>query len=333
MLSPTVPDPGEDFVQLTGLLPHAELWLKLESRNPAGSIKMKTAAAMIDAAERDGLLRPGAELIESTSGNLGVAMAAICAARGYRLTLVTDPNSNYRSVQQMRALGAEVVVIERRDENGGYLGSRIAYITLRLATEPGLIWLNQYANPANVAAHRDGTAVEIRERFGVPDWLFVGVGTSGTLMGCLEHFGALATRPTVVAVDVLGSVTFGGAPARRLIPGMGASRKPEIFGPGEYRRVLVSERDTIVACRRIASGYGLLVGGSTGTVVAAVMAHGHRLPRGSRVLAISPDLGSAYLDTIYDDGWVATHYGGELLQDLTRSAQKPVREEPVKART
>ncbi|GGN01340.1 2,3-diaminopropionate biosynthesis protein SbnA [Streptomyces fuscichromogenes] len=333
MRNPTVPDPGEDFVPLTGLLPHAELWLKLESRNPAGSIKMKTATAMIDAAERSGLLRPGAELIESTSGNLGVAMAAICAARGYHLTLVTDPNSNYRSVQQMRALGAEVVVVERRDDNGGYLGSRIAYISLRLATEPGLVWLNQYANPANVAAHRDGTAVEICERFGVPDWLFVGVGTSGTLMGCVEHFAGLGTRPTVVAVDVLGSITFGGAPARRLIPGMGASRKPEIFAPGEYRRVLVSERDTIVACRRIASRYGLLVGGSTGTVVAAAMAHRHRLPPGSRVLAISPDLGGAYLDTIYDDGWVATHFGDELLRDSARSARRPVREELVKART
>ncbi|MES9504962.1 2,3-diaminopropionate biosynthesis protein SbnA [Streptomyces sp. NPDC000609] len=324
MRNPTVPEPGEDFVPLTGLLPHAELWLKLESRNPAGSIKMKTATAMVDAAERAGLLRPGAELIESTSGNLGVAMAAICAARGYHLTLVTDPNSNYRSVQQMRALGAEVVVIERRDDNGGYLGSRIAYISLRLATEPALIWLNQYANPANVAAHRDGTAVEICERFGVPDRLFVGVGTSGTLMGCLEHFRDHEPRPAVVAVDVLGSVTFGGAPARRLIPGMGASRIPEIFGPGAYRRVLVSERDTIVACRRIASRYGLLVGGSTGTVVAAAMAHGHRVPRGSRVLAISPDLGSAYLDTIYDDGWVAAHFGDELLRDIARPARGPV---------
>jgi cysteine synthase A len=308
------------FVQLPGLLPHVETWLKLEANNLLGSIKVKAAAAMIDAAEAAGLIGPGSELIESTSGNLGIAMAAICAARGYRITLVTDPNANYRSVQQMRALGAEVVVVDQRDDNGGYLGSRIAYISLRLAADRNLVWLNQYANPANIAAHRDGTAVEIIEGFGAPDWLFIGVGTSGTLMGCVEHFQRIGAATTIVAVDAVGSVTFGGPAARRLIPGMGTSRVPEIFGPGPYRRMLVSEPDTIVTCRQVTARYGLLIGGSTGTVLAAVRASAHRIKPGSRVLAISADHGNAYLDTIYDDAWVATHYGPGLLQDLARPA-------------
>ncbi|WP_282082583.1 2,3-diaminopropionate biosynthesis protein SbnA [Streptomyces tendae] len=323
--------PGSDphgFAPLPGFLPHAETWLKLESNNPAGSIKAKAARAMIDSAEADGLLRPATELIESTSGNLGIALAGICAARGYRITLVTDPNANYRSVQQMRALGAKVVVVDERDHNGGYLGSRIAHISLRLAAEPNLVWLNQYANPANVAAHRDGTAVEITDNFGLPDWLFVGVGTSGTLMGCVEHFARIGATTTIVGVDTTGSITFGGPAARRLIPGLGSSRVPEIFTSGDhrgYRRVLVSEPDAILACRQMAVRYGLLLGGSSGTVAAAIRAHRHRIAPGSRVLAISPDHGHAYLDTVYNDSWVAAHFGSDVMQDIVRQSAKPAR--------
>jgi cysteine synthase A len=330
MLYDSAHDAGDRhcFVRLPGFLPHAEVWLKLEAQNPAGSIKIKAARAMIAAAEEAGHIGPGTELIESTSGNLGIALASICAARGYRITLVTDPNANYRSVQQMRALGARVVIVDQRDDNDGYLGSRIAYISLRLAADPKLVWLNQYANPANVAAHRDGTAVEITEGFGLPDWLFVGVGTSGTLMGCVEHFGRIGAATVVVGVDAVGSVTFGGPPARRLIPGLGSSRLPEIFRYGKhggYRRMLVPEPDAILACRQVAAAHGLLVGGSTGTVLAAARASRHRIPTGSRVLAISPDHGHAYLDTIYDDTWVAAHYGPEVLQDIVRQAAPPAR--------
>jgi cysteine synthase A len=177
-----------------------------------------------------------------------------------------------------------------------------------------------------VAAHRDGTAVEITDGFGVPDWLFVGVGTSGTLMGCVEHFRGIGAPTVIVGVDAVGSITFGGPPARRLIPGLGSSRVPEIFRHGShggYRRMLVPEPDTILACRQVAAGHGLLVGGSTGTVLAAIHASRHRIAPGSRVLAVSPDHGHAYLDTIYDDGWVAAHFGQDVLEDIVRQAVRP----------
>ncbi|BDH07678.1 MULTISPECIES: 2,3-diaminopropionate biosynthesis protein SbnA [Streptomyces] len=330
MLYDSAHDAGDPhcFVRLAGFLPHAETWLKLEAQNPAGSIKIKAARAMITAAEEAGRIGPGTRLIESTSGNLGIALASICAARGYPITLVTDPNANYRSVQQMRALGADVVIVDQRDANDGFLGSRIAHISLKLAADPALVWLNQYANPANVAAHREGTAVEITEGFGVPDRLFVGVGTSGTLMGCLEHFARIGAPTVVVGVDAVGSVTFGGPAARRLIPGLGSSRVPEIFRRGEhgrYERMLVPEPDAIVACRRTAADHGLLVGGSTGTVLAAVRASAHRIPAGSRVLAVSPDHGHAYLDTVYDDTWVAAHYGQDFLKDIGGRPLPPAR--------
>lgn len=308
--------PGSVFLELPDFVPQFSTHLKLEGLNPAGSIKLKTARALVQSLEDAGLIGPGRELIESTSGNLGIALATVCAARRYHLTLVTDPNVNAVSVKMMRALGAEIVVVRDRDGNGGFLQTRIDYVRRRVAENPNLVWLNQYANPANPAVHRDQTAAEVLAGFGVPDWLFVGAGTTGTLMGCVERFRHIPAT-TVVGVDAVGSVSFGGAPAPRLIPGLGTSRQPEIFrDDGSFRKVLVGEPDTIRVCRRVARDYGLLVGGSTGTVLAAVETFAELIAPGSRVLAISPDLGDRYLDTIYSDEWVVEHFGADLLDAL-----------------
>jgi cysteine synthase A len=303
------------FVKLGDFAPGFDTYLKLEGLNPAGSIKLKTARGLMDAAEQSGIIGPGSLLIESTSGNLGVALAALAAARGYRITLVTDPNTNPHSAMHMKALGAEVVVVQERDANGGFLHTRIDYIQRQIARTPGLHWLNQYANPANVQAHRLGTADEILTSFGVPDWLFVGVGTAGTLMGCLERFATVGASTTIVGVDAEGSVTFGGPAGARQIPGLGTSRRPEIFqDTGQFRKMMVAETETIRACRRVAREHGLLVGGSTGTVLAALLAARDEIPAGSRVLVISPDMGDRYLETVYDDDWVISRYGADALE-------------------
>lgn len=302
------------FVTLRGLAAGVDVILKIEGFNPAGSIKMKTARELVRSAELSGRIHFGSELIESTSGSLGIALAAISAARGYSLTLVTDPNTSERTVAAMRALGSRVVVVRERDANGGYLQQRIAYIHRRLRQDEDLVWLNQYANPANVAAHRRYTITEIVDECGIPDWLFVGAGTTGTLMGCLEGLRARNAHTQVVAVDALGSVTFGTPPQRRYIPGLGTSRRPEIFADDPaLLKVLIPEADTVRMCRRIAAERGLLIGGSTGTVLAAVVGMADQIDAGSTVLAISPDLGERYLDTIYDDAWVASRFGESAL--------------------
>lgn len=319
MIYEEVPDAmsGRTFVRLPGFAPRFDTYLKLEAENPAGSIKWKTAKEMLRTAEADGLLGPGSELIESTSGNLGIALASICAARGYRITLVTDLNASRHSIQHMVALGANVEVIRERDADGGYVSNRIDYIRRRLSEDPKMVWLNQYANPANIRAHREGTAAEISAGFGVPAWLFVGVGTSGTLMGCVEHFRDIRPSPVIVGVDALGSATFGGPAGVRWIPGLGSSRRPEIFSDdGQFRKVVVPELDAVRACRAVARDYGLLVGGSTGTVLAAVSAMRDQVRPGSRVLAVSPDLGDRYLDTVYDDEWVASRFDADGLADI-----------------
>lgn len=309
---------GRAFMKLPAFVPAFDTYVKLEALNPSGSIKIKTAREMVLAAEADGLIRPGSRLIESTSGNLGIALATIAAARGYRVTLVTDPNASARSVRFMRALGAEVIVVDRRDANGGFLQRRIELIHRMLDEDPELVWLNQYANPANVRAHSRNTAPEILAGFGEPDWLFIGTGTGGTLMGCVQHLREVGAHTTIVAVDAAGSVTFGGPPAPRLIPGIGTSRRPEIVhDDGSFRKVWVAEEDTIAACRQVARRYGLLLGGSSGSALAAVRALSVEIHPGSQVMAIAPDSGDGYLDTVYSDEWVAERFGPQVLARVT----------------
>jgi cysteine synthase len=192
---------GQAFLELPDFVTGFSTHLKLEGFNPAGSIKLKAARAMVENAEADGVLKPGSRLIESTSGNLGIALASVCAAKGHRLTLVTDPNANDQTLRFMRALGAEVVVVTARDPNGGFLQSRIELIHRVLAEDPSVVWLNQYINPANPGAHLDTTAVEIFQGFGEPDWLFIGAGTSGTLMGVTEYVRRTRAATRIVAVD------------------------------------------------------------------------------------------------------------------------------------
>lgn len=297
------------FIRLDQLVPGRSVFLKLEGLNPAGSVKLKTAVALITAAEESGLRFPRTRLIESTSGNLGVALAMVCAAKGYPLTCVTDPNATVRSRRLMAVLGAEVVVIDTRDAHGGFLQSRIDYIGERLRREPDLHWLNQYANPAGPQAHRDRTGRAIVEGIGHLDYAFIGVGTTGTLMGCAEYLRRHSPATRIVAVDAVGSVTFGGPAARRHLPGLGTSRRPEILDTKNIDDiVLISEADSVEMCRTLARERGLLLGGSTGTVLCAVQDSAKKIPEGSVVVAISPDCGDRYLETIYDDAWVAERW-------------------------
>ncbi|MEU3510612.1 2,3-diaminopropionate biosynthesis protein SbnA [Streptomyces longwoodensis] len=302
------------FLELRGALPGSSVFLKLEGMNPAGSVKLKSALGMVEDAESKGVLWPGGRIVESSSGSLGIALAVIAAARGYHFTCVTDPNVSAQSLALIRALGAEVVQVTQRDHNGGYLGTRISHIHRMTAADPGLVWLNQYANPANAQAHARRTATSILKNIGHVDVLIVGAGTTGTLMGCTRHFRAFSPWTRIVAVDTTGSVTFGGPPGLRHIPGLGTSRRPELCRPDQVDEVvLVDEPDAVRMCRRLAREHGLPAGGSTGSVLAALESIADRVPAGSRVVALSPDMGDRYAKTIYDDMWVAATYGTDVL--------------------
>ncbi|MDT7598044.1 MAG: N-(2-amino-2-carboxyethyl)-L-glutamate synthase [Pseudonocardiales bacterium] len=313
------------FVDLRSIVGHS-LFLKCEGFNFAGSIKLKAAAAMVRAAEDDGRLRPGSTLIESSSGNLGVALSMIAASRGYRFLCVTDSRCNLASRQLMEALGSCVHVIAEPDATGGYLAARIEYVRELCAEDERYVWLNQYENAANWQAHHLTTAPAIARQFPRLDVLFVGAGTTGTLMGCARYFRDCHSSVRIVAVDSVGSVTFGGPPGPRMLPGLGTSVRPPLLDESYVDDVVcVAEADAVRTCHDLARR-GFLFGGSTGTVVSGATSWlAEHDTDGLTAVAIAPDLGERYLDTVYQTNWLYGVYGHDVLgtDDLstgTRSA-------------
>jgi len=300
------------------------LFLKCEGFNFAGSVKLKAATEMVEAAERAGILTPGSILVESSSGNLGVALSMIAANKGYGFVCVTDSRCNLSTKRMMQAFGSQVHVITEPDPVGGLLGARINYVRSLCASDERYVWLNQYSNPQNWMAHYRSTAPAIARQFPQLDVLFVGAGTCGTLMGCARYFREINRRVLVVAVETVGSVTFGGPAGRRMIPGLGTSVRPPMLDESFVDDVVrVEEADTIRACHRLAAT-GFLFGGSTGTVISGAMdwltLHGSQ---DLTAVAIAPDFGERYLDTVYHANWVLDLYGEDVLSsdELTTASR------------
>ncbi|TVT13621.1 2,3-diaminopropionate biosynthesis protein SbnA [Amycolatopsis rhizosphaerae] len=291
------------------------LYLKCEGFNFAGSVKLKAAVRMVTAAERAKALVPGRLLVESSSGNLGVALSVVAASRGYEFVCVTDSRCNLSTRRLMEALGARVHIITEPEAEGGFLAARLNYIRALCASDSRYLWLNQYANPGNWAAHYASTAPAIVRQFPGLDVLFVGAGTTGTLMGCARFLREWHRPVRIVAVDAVGSQTFGGPPARRMIPGLGTNVRPAILDESFVDDVVhVSEPDTIRACHRLARR-GFLFGGSTGTVISgAIRWLAENDASGATAVAIAPDLGERYLDTVYQSNWLRDLYGEDVLQ-------------------
>ncbi|WP_214366813.1 2,3-diaminopropionate biosynthesis protein SbnA [Pseudonocardia sp. H11422] len=290
------------------------LFLKCEGFNFAGSVKLKAANEMVEAAERDGVLTPGSVLVESSSGNLGVALSMIAASKGYRFLCVTDSRCNLATRRLIEALGSRVHIITEPDPVSGFLGARLDYVRALCASDDRYVWLNQYTNPEAWKAHYRTTAPAIARQFPQLDVLFVGAGTTGTLMGCARFFRQWHRPVRVVAVDTVGSVTFGGPAGRRMLPGLGMSVRPPLLEESYIDEVVrVQEADTIRACHRLARR-GFLFGGSTGTVVSGAMDWLARHDADELIaVALAPDLGERYLDTVYQTNWVADLYGQDVL--------------------
>ncbi|MEV8593518.1 2,3-diaminopropionate biosynthesis protein SbnA [Streptomyces sp. NPDC052012] len=302
-----------DLEPMTG----QRLFLKCEGFNFAGSIKLKAATEMVESAERRGVLTPDSILVESSSGNLGVALSMIAASRGYRFVCVTDSRCNLATRLMMEALGGQVHVVSDEHAAGGLLGARLAYLRGLCAADHRYVWLSQYHNPDNWRAHYFRTAPAIARSFPRLDVLFIGVGTTGTLMGCARWFRTWDRPVRIVAVDSVGSAIFGNPPGRRMIPGLGMSVRPPLLDEAYVdEAVRVEEADAIRTCRKLARR-GFLFGGSTGTVVSGAMTWLARNGwRGLTPVAIAPDLGERYLDTIYQANWVQALYGSDALGDV-----------------
>lgn len=308
------------LVRLQRCFPHPEweVLAKLEMLNPCGSMKDRPARYIVDQGLRDGTLAPGMRMVESTSGNLGVALAVAARTRGLSFTAVVDPNTSPANLRLLDLFGADVDMVTDQDEAGGYLHTRVRRAQAHAASSPDVVWVNQYANEYNWRAYYETLGAEILQQVDGPiDYLVAPVSTTGSLLGTARRLREAHPGLTVVAVDAVGSVIFGSPPAQRRIPGFGASRVPEIFNRGDVDEVIhVADPGSTAGCRRLVETEGLLAGGSSGAVVTALEELLGRHPGPARVMTWLPDRGERYLDTIYDDAWAAELKGEADLADL-----------------
>lgn len=305
------------FQKLSSYFNIDSAFIKYEGLNIAGSIKLKTARYLISGLEKQYGISPDKNtIIESSSGNLGIALSIVCKCKGYKFICVTDPNTLPITEQYMKIYGAEIIKITERDQSGGFLAKRIELIHSLLKNDQNLMWTNQYASEYNIQAHYDTTAKEIYQNFPKLDYLFIGAGTTGTLVGCARFFKKHSPKTKIIAVDNNGSVTFGFPPLPRYIPGIGTSRKPEIASTDNiYEIILVPEEETVVTCNLLLKKYGLFLGGSTGTVLYAARNYTNSLSnKNISLVVISPDFGAKYLNTIYNAQWVEDKYGAAVKQ-------------------
>ena len=271
---------------------------KLEYFNPAGSVKDRVALAMIEAAERDGILTPGATIIEPTSGNTGVGLAFVSAVKGYKLILTMPDSMSIERRNLVKAYGATVDLTPGKD---GMKGA-IARANELKSQIPGSVILQQFENPANPAAHYATTGEEIwRDTDGQVDILVGGVGTGGTVSGAGKKLKELNPNIKVVAAEPASSpVLSGGQPGPHKIQGIGAGFVPKTYDGAVIDEVITIENDdAILTSRQLAATEGLLVGISAGASVAAARHLAQRPEnKGKKIVAILPDTGERYLSTV-----------------------------------
>lgn len=278
---------------------------KLELMNPSGSMKDRSAAYIIERGLADGTITPASHLIESSSGNFGIALATAARVYDLEFTCVVDPKTTPANLRILQSLGARVEVITERDEHGCYLDARLRRVVELCRSEPGAVWINQYANERNWQAHYHSTAAEILADLDRPlDCLVVPVSTTGTILGLARRLRGAFPRLHVVAVDAVGSVIFGGPPGPRYVPGLGAGRVPELLVPAEIDEIVsISDAEAVAGCRALATNEGILAGGSSGAAVAAIERLRPAMPDDWQVLTVLADRGDRYLDQVYDDEW------------------------------
>ncbi|HSM93973.1 MAG TPA: pyridoxal-phosphate dependent enzyme [Anaeromyxobacteraceae bacterium] len=290
-----------------------ELFLKLESQNPGGSIKDRVGRAMIEAAEEEGKLGPDQRrIVEATAGNTGLGLALVAARKGYRLTLVIPDKMSREKVIHLKALGAEVI-ITRSDVEKGH-PDYYQDLAERIAREDGAFYANQFGNPANPRAHERTTGPEIlRALDGRIDATVCGVGSGGTLTGLSRFFARTAPACEMVLADPEGSVLAGyvqtgkiGRAGSWLVEGIGEDFVPPIADLSRVRRAYtIPDRESLEAARSLLRAEGILAGSSSGTLLAAALRYCREQSSPKRVVSIVADSGNKYLSKQFDDAWMA----------------------------
>lgn len=302
------------IVRLNRVAAHvkADIYVKCEYLNPAGSMKDRVAMNIINDAERRGLLRPGGTIVEATSGNTGMGLAMVAAIRGYQCIFVMPDKMSQEKIASLRAFGAKVVIcptaVEPEDPRSYYSVSR------RIVEEtPGAFYANQYHNPANPEAHYVSTAPEIWEQTGGEIDVFVaGMGTGGTISGCGRYFKERKPGFQVVGVDPIGSLYYDFVKTGRMtrpfsyyVEGIGEDFLPSTMNLKIIDEIVrVDDKECFLMTRALVREEGLLCGGSSGAAVAGAIKYAERLPDKRNILVLLPDGAQKYLSKIFNDDWM-----------------------------
>ena len=290
-----------------------ELYLKLESANPGGSIKDRIGLSMITAAEARGDLKPGATLVEGTAGNTGLGLALVAQQKGYRLILVVPDKMSREKIFNLKAMGAEVV-LTRSDVAKGH-PEYYQDLAARIASEtPGAYFINQFGNPDNPAAHEFGTGPEILEQMGGElDAIVFGCGSSGTMTGLSRAFAKASPNTELVLADPVGSIlteyinegTLSEKSGSWLVEGIGEDFLPPISDFSRVKRAYaIADRESFLTARELLAKEGILGGSSTGTLLAAALRYCREQTTPKKVLVFVCDTGNKYLSKMYNDYWM-----------------------------
>jgi N-(2-amino-2-carboxyethyl)-L-glutamate synthase len=283
--------------------------LKAEWTNPTGSVKDRTAYGLVGDLIQRGRLAHDSVLVESTSGNLGAALAFLSWRLGLRFIAVTDPKVTRESIHRMRQFRARVEPVTEADATGGYLLTRLSRVRELLAADGGgrMVWTDQYSSPANPDAHYSTTAPELLAQMdGMLDAVFIAVSTGGTLAGSARYLREVSPATRIVAVDAEGSVALGGTPGPRHLNGIGSSRRAVFVSPGLYDAcVKVTDVEAFTACRAAYASAGLRIGGSGGAVLVACARYLAAHPEVERAACLLADSGANYGTSIFSDAWLA----------------------------
>ena len=319
-----VPRPVDSILSLIGHTPllrirsidtgRCELYVKLENQNPGGSIKDRMALAMIEAAEKDGRLKPGGTIVEATAGNTGLGLALVASQKGYKLILVIPDKMSQEKIFHLRAMGAQVI-LTRSDVGHGH-PEYYMDLAKTVAEQKGAYFVNQFENPANPIAHEQSTGPEIWEQMDHRvDAVVAGIGSGGTLTGLAHYFQKVSPGTEMILADPQGSVLTEmvrtgkkGQDGAYLVEGVGGSFLPPV---GDLSRIKtaysITDAESFETARELLSKEGILAGSSSGTLVAAALKYCRAQTQSKRVVTLICDSGNKYLSKMFNDYWMIDH--------------------------
>lgn len=295
-------------------LENINLFAKLESYNPTGSIKDRAASYLIEKLLEKGIINKKTILIESSSGNFGLSLSAYSRKYGLKFCCVIDSKASPLSETLIKKLGATIIKVTEPDSNGNYLINRIKKVKELKKTIPNFYWINQYENRYNAEAYYNTLGNELCGDLNKIDYVFIAVSSGGTITGVSQKIKECFPNVKIIAVDIEGSVIFGGLPKKRHIYGMGSSIVPKIIKNAKIDGVVImDEISSVKMCHELLERHSIFAGGSSGTVFAAVKKYFAEKSYSGKpnVIMIFPDKGDRYMNTIYNQEW----YGNFINKD------------------